>query len=338
MKSLAIFAIAIKSIFLFSTPCLADEASVTLSAFNIQVFGRTKAQKATVMKQLAKILNRNELTFVQEIRDQSNRSIHQLLDQANERNAKPLSLALSEPIGRTNSKEQYAYIYDDEALSLVGVEVYQDLQDDFEREPYIGIWENPFGYRFATIGLHARPSDVYRELASLPRVLSYVRNQWDLDDIMIMGDLNADCNYYNPERNGFTMIDPEVWVWIENEADTTVTPTNCAYDRFLTVGDLKHYVVETEVFDFQKAYRLSTATAKQVSDHYPIEISLKLPTSQDGGDFQYDPLPRPHYPLPTPVTPTGPRCGKSPYITPKHYCFSDVDGWLVRVSDSCCFE
>ena len=249
---------------------------VLISSFNIQIFGRSKSSKPDVMTELSKILNRSQLSFIQEIRDKSGGSMKRLLERVNMDNRHKYELAVSEPLGRSNSTEQYAYLYDDRSLDLLAIQTYPEIADEFEREPYLALWQVKGGQRFVTIGLHARPSDVDAELAELQTVVSYVKELWNEESIIIMGDLNADCDYYNPEAQGFENIHEDIEIWIDNNTDTTVSNSHCSYDRFLTLGPIEDHINKAEVFNFEKELGLSHELARKVSDHYPIDMVLSF--------------------------------------------------------------
>lgn len=63
-----------------------------------------------------------------------------------------------------------------------------------------------------------------------------VTKRWNIEDVVIMGDLNADLNYV--KGGDFVDIDlftDDKFHWlIGNEEDTTVTDTHAAYDRLDT--------------------------------------------------------------------------------------------------------
>ena len=58
----------------------------------------------------------------------------------------------------------------------------------------------------------------------------FVRNT---DNILIMGDFNADCSYINNREKEELLLrtDPKYHWWIPDNLDTTVGNTDCAYDR-----------------------------------------------------------------------------------------------------------
>ncbi len=56
--------------------------------------------------------------------------------------------------------------------------------------------------------------------------------KWNNDNILIMGDLNADCRYVGKEKLKNLKLKDEYYHWlIPDTADTTVSATDCAYDR-----------------------------------------------------------------------------------------------------------
>jgi len=60
-----------------------DEGTLRLGAFNIQVFGTTKASKPDVMDVLGKIIRNYDVVAIQEIRDKSQTALPALVDTVN---------------------------------------------------------------------------------------------------------------------------------------------------------------------------------------------------------------------------------------------------------------
>ena len=52
------------------------------------------------------------------------------------------------------------------------------------------------------IGLHAKPDrpETFEEVEALVDVHAAVEQHWNTDSILIMGDLNADCNYIREDE------------------------------------------------------------------------------------------------------------------------------------------
>ncbi|MHC1565076.1 MAG: endonuclease/exonuclease/phosphatase family protein, partial [Candidatus Syntropharchaeales archaeon] len=92
-----------------------DEETLRVGAFNIQVFGQTKASKPDVMDVLGKIIRTYDVVAIQEIRDKSQTALPALVDVVNSDNPQ-YDYVMSERLGRTTSKEQYAYIYNNQTV------------------------------------------------------------------------------------------------------------------------------------------------------------------------------------------------------------------------------
>lgn len=95
-----------------------------------------------------------------------------------------------------------------------------------------------------------------------------------------MGDFNAGCSYVSSTQwSSIRLRTSPAFQWlIPDSADTTVTSTHCAYDRIVVAGALlQSAVVPNSVgpFDFQAAFGLSKQLAEAISDHYPVEMTLK---------------------------------------------------------------
>ena len=93
--------------------------TLRIGAFNIQVFGTTKASKPEVLDVLGKIIRTYDIVAIQEIRDKSQTALPALVDTVNSDNSQ-YDYVVSERLGRTISKEQYAYIYNTQTVELTG--------------------------------------------------------------------------------------------------------------------------------------------------------------------------------------------------------------------------
>ena len=91
--------------------------------------------------------------------------------------------------------------------------------------------------QLALIGVHVTPDEkgpvTVNEINALIHVHAAVEQHWNTDDIIIMGDLNADCRYVKEHELPHLLLrkDPRfIWL-IDDDVDTTVSSTDCAYDR-----------------------------------------------------------------------------------------------------------
>jgi deoxyribonuclease-1 len=258
---------------------------VAVGAFNCQVFGKTKMSKENVPGVILDTIERYDLMAFQEIRDASGDSIATLYADLDAQSGGAYEMLLSDRLGRTSSKEQYAFFYKPEKLTLMDSYHYDDGvepdDDQFQREPFIARFGETDGdVDFAVIVIHTSPSDAVEEVGLLHDVVLDVEATWGEQDVVVLGDFNASCNYV--DEDDFLSIplrtDPGYTWWIPDDVDTTVTTTTCAYDRIVTAGEISTLVVPDSagVFFYDQAYVLDEDLARAVSDHYPVEFTIDL--------------------------------------------------------------
>ena len=239
-------------------PVESVSTDMDLAAFNIQIFGRSKMDKPLAVEYLPKIMSNFDIIAVQEIRDSSGEAIEEL------RTLLPgYELIVSDRLGRTSSKEQYAIFYKDS--QVISSEVFPDYDDDFEREPYI-VYMKKEGIDFSLIVIHVKPDDAEAEIDKLSDVIGYAQSTNGDDDFMIVGDLNADCSYYD---EGLWHLTEYSWV-IDDNQDTTVGSNECTYDRIITNMAFS----DGGVFKYDSVYNLNQEEAKVISDHYPVWVEI----------------------------------------------------------------
>ncbi len=254
---------------------------IAIAAFNVQIFGKTKMNKAGVPEILVKTLGRYDLVAIQEIRDATETAIAVLLAQLNAASEDAYAMALSERVGRTVSKEQVAFFYRKAKLELISTSMVADGADDhFEREPFVGHFRVvDGGFEFATMVLHTAPEDTVAELGHLAAAVDQLKADSGEADVIVMGDLNADCGYASPEELGAIALfnDPKYTSWIGDDVDTTTTFSDCAYDRMVTTGAMTDRVIagSNGTFYFDQALAIGPELAMLVSDHYPVELLLQ---------------------------------------------------------------
>jgi len=259
------------------------EGQLLVGAFNIQVFGVTKMGKPQVVDVLKKILVRYHVVLIQEIRDASDTAIRDLLREVNSMGQGSFQMMLSERLGRTSSKEQYAYFYRVGVVSVVTSHQWPDVKDEFERPPYTVRFRPTSNYAvgdFGFMGIHVKPDDAVKEIDRLVDVYNSVNSLWSLPHILIGGDLNAACTYVRPaDWANIRLRTDSRFLWtIGDNADTTVTTTNCAYDRLVLAGSRlqTNYVSGSAVVHrFDTIQGISNALALETSDHYPVELRLR---------------------------------------------------------------
>lgn len=234
---------------------------------------------------LAKVITRYDIILIQEIRDASQTAIFELLNLVNQQSAQKYKIILSDRLGRTRSKEQYAYFYKPSVINLLSSYHYEDGpepdNDTFQREPFLVRFRTLTGQLdFSIIGIHTAPGEAVREIDHLFDVYTDMVVHWNDRDVLIMGDFNADCNYLDQDDQDKISLwqnSDFIW-WIGDETDTTTTNTDCAYDRIVSNFELKDSIIPNSagVFRMDLEFGLSSEQTQAISDHYPVEIRIRL--------------------------------------------------------------
>ncbi len=263
-----------------------ESSSITIAAFNIQVFGRSKRQKDDVMNVLVNITREFDVVLIQEIRDSSEETIPYFLNEINEIEGSKYAFVRSDRLGRTTSKEAYAYLYNTETVDFIeGSDyVYNDVDDVFEREPYIASFRSG-NFDFTLVGIHTKPDDARLEIGNLTHVVSFALSENPVEeDIIVMGDFNADGRYFN-ENDLSNLFKTSKYYWVITNDMDTMTKTDYTYDRIVLMNATYSYEYIEEssaVFYFDTEYGINNATlVESVSDHYPIYAEFKTDLTDD---------------------------------------------------------
>jgi len=247
-------------------------ASIKVAAFNIQIFGRTKRSKSEVMEVLVDVAREFDVMLVQEIRDSSGETAPAYLDLINGGDAN-YAYVESERLGRSTSKESYAYYWDTETVEYIegSAYVYNDTGDVFEREPYVASFRSG-GFDFTLVGIHTKPDDAEHEIGNLTAVVaSVLAGAPGEGDVVVMGDFNADGGYF--DEDGASPFKAEGYHWVVENSIDTMTKTDWTYDRIVLLDGtyLGEYVAGScTVFYFDAAYGIDQELTEDVSDHYPV--------------------------------------------------------------------
>ncbi|XP_068109839.1 deoxyribonuclease gamma isoform X2 [Hyperolius riggenbachi] len=278
-----------KSIPLLLALCFIGAASLRICSFNVQILGEAKCAKPEVTLVLQKIISRCDIMLLMEIRDNKDKAIHFLMSNINSKtkSKNEFDIIVSERLGRSMSKEQYAFIYRKDVVAVNNSYQYTDQQpgdmDVFSREPFI-VWFTALNTDvkdFVIIPQHTDPDDAVREIDELYDVFLDVKHKWNIENIILMGDFNAACSYVRKKHwKDIRLRTNQEFVWlIGDKIDTTVKKsTNCAYDRIVLHGEklISSMVPDSAtVFNFMLEYKLPEEKALEVSDHFPVEFQLR---------------------------------------------------------------
>jgi len=267
---------------------LANSTNIPLkiATFNIQVFGESKRSKPEVMGVLARVARNFDIIAVQEFRDDTETTLPVYLERINSLPGPEYAATSSPRLGRTSSKENYAFIYNTDTIRLVSGSNFTfadppegTAADLFQREPFIARFESAGGaaFDFVLITIHTEPDGTPQELSSLPLALDAARSRFgDETDFIMLGDMNADCSYLSGSEAESLALRNASFLWVvPDDADTTVKSTDCAYDRIILAGTAQeHYGGTWGIFRFDEAHSLNQSEAEDVSDHYPVWVEL----------------------------------------------------------------
>ena len=264
--------------------------ALLIGAFNCRVFGRSKVESAELVARIVQIVSRYDLLLFQEIRDDTGAAIALLLNQTRIVSGRDYRMLLSSRLGRSTSKEQYAYIYDQTLVSSVGSAAtsWRDENDLFERPPYIGEFRDASTQsRFVLVGLHAKPEEAVSEMNGLVTVYDDIREDYSSETPFIfLGDLNADCQYVAQSAWPSVVLKSDTrFKWhINTGVDTTLTNSDCTYDRIVTANLANRTIISNAIaWNFQDVFGLSQTDALAISDHLPVEFFMSLPVTTGGG-------------------------------------------------------
>jgi deoxyribonuclease-1-like protein len=245
--------------------------TIKIASFNIQVLGRSKLAQPSVMEVLCDVVRRFDVVAIQEVRAREDDILPRFVRQINAGGRK-YDFLIGPRLGRTQSKEQYAFVYDTATIESDRTALYTvaDPGDLLHREPLVGSFRvrgPPPGeaFTFSLINIHTDPDEARQEVDALAQVERAVRADGrGEDDIILLGDLNAD------ERNfGSLGLLPNI-TWVISGVPTN-TRGNQTYDNILFHrAATSEFTGMSGVVDLMRDYRLTLDAALEVSDHLPI--------------------------------------------------------------------
>ncbi|XP_041941877.1 deoxyribonuclease-1-like isoform X2 [Alosa sapidissima] len=269
--------------------------AMKIASFNVQRFGVKKVSDPEVLSTLVRIVSRYDIILILEVTDVSGDSVEIFLKELNRVNTEHhYTLKLSTRLGRTRYKEQFLFLFRDDLVDLVGSYQYEDSQegdhDAFAREPYILRFTSHHTVLkdLVLMPVHTKPDDSLKELDELYEVFLAVRRKWKTDNVMILGDFNADGSYVSErDFHNIRIRSDKNFHWlIGDDVDTTANTGNThTYDRIVVYGqDMLESVVpgSARSFNFHTAFNLTEDMALRVSDHYPVEVVLRCEKSCPG--------------------------------------------------------
>lgn len=249
--------------------------TIRIASYNIQVFGDEKSRMPYVMGTLALAIHNFHVVAIQEIRTQDAYFLDSFLrNYVNADGKHYYDYVIGPRLGRSNSKEQYAFIYDTTAVEVNRQSIYtvNDPQDLMHREPLVALFRvrGPApteAFTFMLVNVHTDPDETDEELDTLADVYRAVRQaSGGEDDVIILGDLNVDDRHLG-RLGEIPSIRPIVRGVFTNTRQTAL------YDNFVVhQPSTAEFTGRWGVFDVRQLVSppLTTDQALKLSDHLPI--------------------------------------------------------------------
>ncbi len=265
--------------------------TILIASFNIQTFGKKKLEDQWVIERIVAVIRQFDIVAIQEVRAEDQTTIPRLVQLINAQGAR-YDYLLGPRLGRSVSKEQYAYIYDTASVVSSPDAIYtiEDNADLLHREPLVArfvtrVPPNVRPFSFSLVNMHTDPDEVKLELPVMHTVLKGIREFEYLsareDDVILMGDLNA-----SPKQFGTLGQIPGIYWTVDSEPTNTIrksTWDNIIFDRGLT----NEYTGRSGVLDLTDMFGIKTEEALRISDHLPIWAEFSTMEQIPGANAQF---------------------------------------------------
>lgn len=226
---------------------------IKVATWNIQIFGQSKLSDTNAMSIITKVCRNFDIIAIQEIRSIDQNVIPTLLDSL----GSDWSYVISTRLGRTSSKEQYAFVYKNKVKLIDTIQTLDPL-DQIHREPFGATFEiGKIQYTF--LNIHTDPDEEETESYYLDTLLRMYNNS------ILLGDLNRHPNDFD---NDYFFEDYNYSLKVNEYTNLIKTKS---YDNFIYT---KPTFFKGTVYSFQDTFQLSDELAKDVSDHNPVYITI----------------------------------------------------------------
>ena len=267
-------------------PVRQDDRVIRIATFNIQAFGPTKSSKPEVMNILAGIVRHFDIVAIQEIRSRDQTLIEKFVSLINQGDAasgpRIYGHVLGPRLGRTSSKEQYAYIFDTQSVEVGTVYTVDDPEDMLHREPLVSQFrvrgpDPREAFTFILVNIHTDPDEAEQEVDTMADVYRVVRQaSQGEDDVLLLGDFNVPGTMPLELRDLGRLGDIS-----GIQAAVTSEPTNARrnklYDNVIFHGpSTVEFTGRAGVLNVMRRFNLTSEQLLAVSDHLPVWAEFTL--------------------------------------------------------------
>lgn len=259
------------------TPTTPANGTIKIASFNIQVFGASKIKKQEVMSVLCQVIRKFDVVAIQEVRSTDDSILPTFVKMINSDGSK-YDFVIGPRLGRTNSKEQYAFVFDTARIAVDRTSVYTvpDPNDLLHREPLVARFQvrgEPQAkmFSFTLVNIHTDPDETKRELNALADVFTSVQNNGSgEDDVILLGDLNVD--EFHLGRLGQLPNIRHAITGLKTNTRQTKMYDNIVFNSRATT----EYTGRFGVFNLMKEFNLTESQALAISDHMPVWAEFSI--------------------------------------------------------------
>ena len=266
-----------------SVSALGPNDKILIATFNIQVFGESKLRKPDAMAVIVEVIRKFDVIAIQEVRAKADDILPRLIAELNADGSR-YDFIIGPRLGRSVSKEQYAFVYDTNRIELdsASVGTIGDPGDLLHRAPFIARFrprttDPDRAFTFWLVDTHTDPDDVPEEVDALAQVFQVMQTaRPDEDDVILLGDLNA-----SEKQLGDIKKIPGIR-WVVGGGVMTNTRQNKAYDNIIfCTPATQEFTGRWNVLNFEQEFNLSREEALRVSDHFPVWAEFDVWESTD---------------------------------------------------------
>jgi endonuclease/exonuclease/phosphatase family metal-dependent hydrolase len=280
------------SVFSQATVSSSNEKTVRIGAFNVQIFGLSKAKKTNVLTVLAEIASTYDVLALEEVGNNASTATDETCTEVMDEYVSRINKVVGSDEYTYCRGNQYGIVYKKSEFTLVGSSLYSGSQT-FTYQPLTAYFKSKEGnFNFTMLVIHTSPSKAKSEIPELKIAMAEVSSEYKELDVICLGDFNGDGNYYT-EGTGTNLagFDSSTYISaIPNSYDTTVATSSNTYDRIELSSSMKSdFDGKSGVFEFGKVFDVSqcegtaktAGTESAVSDHYPVWAEFYLDRDTD---------------------------------------------------------
>jgi endonuclease/exonuclease/phosphatase family metal-dependent hydrolase len=248
--------------------------TIRIASFHIDSFGLKKAENRNVSDLVTRIVRDFDIVAIQGIDSKDQTLIPHFASLINA-DGSQYEYELGPRLGRTTTKEQYAFFFDSRTVEIDRQATYTvaDPHDRMHHEPLVALFRarsnDPAGaFTFKLVNVHIDLNDVGEEMNALRDVYRVVSSDVDReDDVILLGDFAIDEND-EKRRDGLASI-AGMTVAIGGYSNNARPGTS--HDNLYFHGrQTREFNGKSGIVDLVRIFNLTTEQLLVISDHLPV--------------------------------------------------------------------